>query len=64
MEAPELMNMREVCDCLRLSRQTVYRLCWSGVLRSMKVGGKRVVERSALWDFLRRQESVAGEVSQ
>lgn len=43
-----LLTINEVADLLRISRWSVYQLIWSGQLRSLKIGRRRLVRPSAL----------------
>lgn len=56
-EYPEVMNVEEVADLLRVSNQTVYNLVRSGRLPATKIGRE--------WRFSRARilEMVAGETS-
>lgn len=42
----------EVASWMRCSRASVYRLLKSGQLRSIKVGGTRVITHSQIVDFI------------
>jgi excisionase family DNA binding protein len=43
-----LLTINEVADLLRISRWSVYQLIWSGHLRTLKIGRRRLVRPSAL----------------
>jgi excisionase family DNA binding protein len=43
-----LLTINEVADLLRISRWSVYQLIWSGQLRALKIGRRRLVRPSAL----------------
>ena len=43
-----LLTINEVADLLRISRWSVYQLIWSGQLRTLKIGRRRLVRPSAL----------------
>jgi excisionase family DNA binding protein len=42
-----LLTINEVADLLRISRWSVYQLIWSGQLRTLKIGRRRLVRPSA-----------------
>lgn len=42
-----LLTLDEVADLLRISRWSVYQLIWSGQLRTLKIGRRRLVRPSA-----------------
>ncbi|MFD9734263.1 excisionase family DNA-binding protein [Umezawaea sp. NPDC059074] len=48
----QLLPVQTVADLLAVSRWTVYRLIWDGVLQSVQVGRCRRVSRAALDDYL------------
>ena len=56
----ELLTVAEVAILLRVSRRTVTRWLSAGVLPSTKVGGRRLIARSALQDML-SQDQPAGD---
>jgi excisionase family DNA binding protein len=43
-----LLTINEVADLLRISRWSVYQLIWSGQLRTLKIGRRRLIRPSAL----------------
>ena len=43
-----LLTINEVADLLCISRWSVYQLIWSGQLRTLKIGRRRLVRPSAL----------------
>lgn len=49
-----LLTVEDVAAYLHLSRTTVYRLTWSGALRTVRVGSQVRIPASALSDFLRQ----------
>ena len=50
--ADRLLTVDEVASRLACSRKTVYRLCWSGALESVKRGPHRRVLESALRQYI------------
>lgn len=47
-----LLTINEVAGLLRISRWSVYQLIWSGQLRTLKIGRRRLVRPSALAECL------------
>jgi excisionase family DNA binding protein len=43
----QLLTISEVTDLLRVSKWSVYRLIWSGQLRTLTIGRRRLVRPSA-----------------
>lgn len=43
-----LLTINEVAGLLRISRWSVYQLIWSGQLRTLKIGRRRLVRPAAL----------------
>jgi hypothetical protein len=54
----QLLDVRGVCELMRVTHDTVYRWFRSG-LESAKVGGKVITSREALSRFSRQSDSVA-----
>jgi len=54
---PEIMNVEEVADLLRVSTQTVYNLARSGKLPAVKVGREWRFNREKVLEALNRQGS-------
>jgi len=50
----QLFTVAEVAARFRVSKMTVYRLCNSGALRSVKIGRSFRIPASAVEDYLRR----------
>jgi excisionase family DNA binding protein len=48
MTEERLLTMPDVADLLRVSKWSVYQLMWSGQLRTLKIGRRRLVRPSAL----------------
>ena len=48
-----LLTVAEVAAYLQLSRATVYRLTWAGLLRTVRVGAQVRVPASAVAEYLR-----------
>ncbi|MCL4266934.1 MAG: helix-turn-helix domain-containing protein [Anaerolineae bacterium] len=57
-----IMTVREVCDYLRLSESTIYRLVQEGKLPGRKVGGAWRFSRKGLDEWL-RERPLEGTVS-
>ena len=47
MAEEQLLTILEVADLLRVSKWSVYQLIWSGQLRTLKIGRRRLVRPSA-----------------
>lgn len=47
-----LLTVEQVAGYLHLSRTTVYRLIWSGSLRTVKVGSRIRIPESAIAEYL------------
>lgn len=54
-----LLTINEVADLLRISRWSVYQLIWSGQLRTIKIGRRRLVRPSALAECVDLLDQVA-----
>ncbi|MBP2340163.1 excisionase family DNA binding protein [Saccharothrix coeruleofusca] len=52
MSDNQLLSVQTVADLLSVSRWTVYRLIWDGVLQSVQVGRCRRVVKSSLDAYL------------
>ncbi len=50
-----LLTVDQVAAYLHLSRTTVYRLVWSGSLRTVKVGSRIRVPESAIAEYLAKE---------
>lgn len=48
MSVERLLTINEVAELLRISRWSVYQLIWSGQLRTLTIGRRRLVRPSAL----------------
>ncbi len=48
IQAKEFLSLANVCDLFGVSRTTVWRLCKSGRLKSVKIGRQRYIKRSAI----------------
>lgn len=48
MAEERLLTLNEVADLLRISKWSVYQLIWSGQLRTLTIGRRRLVRPSAL----------------
>lgn len=51
-EAPLLCTVEETAHLLNISRTAVYSQLRSGALRSVKVGGRRLIPRQAISNFV------------
>lgn len=51
-ELDKIFKISEVAAWMRCSRATIYRLLKSGDLKSMKIGGSRVVTYSQMKSFI------------
>ena len=56
---PILLTISEVCDCLRVSRHTIYRLLNERKLASVRVLKRRLVPLQAVEDFIAREAEAA-----
>lgn len=52
MTLVSLLTLPEVCEALRLSRRTVYRLIAAGRLRPTRIGGRVLVKESEVRAFI------------
>lgn len=48
MDTPRVATVRETADLLRLGRTRIYELLNDGTLKSVKLGGKRLVLRASI----------------
>lgn len=48
LQAKDFLSVEDVCRLFGVSRTTVWRLCKTGKLRSVKIGRKRFIKRSAI----------------
>ncbi|MGK9270321.1 helix-turn-helix domain-containing protein [Williamsia muralis] len=55
-EAPRLHRIEAAAERLGIKRSLLYELMKSGDLRSVKVGGRRLVPESAIVEFIERVE--------
>jgi excisionase family DNA binding protein len=55
----ELLTVAEVCDRLRVSRRTVYRLIEAGSIRTVHIGRRTLVTERELRAYLAYLESRA-----
>jgi excisionase family DNA binding protein len=54
-----LYRISSVADWMRCSRASVYRILKSGSLKSIKVGGARMITHSQLVDYLEERKRQA-----
>lgn len=59
-EYPEIMNVEEVADLLRVSNQTVYNLVKSGKLPATKIGREWRFSRARILELLEGEAAVEG----
>jgi excisionase family DNA binding protein len=52
---PTLLTISEVCDCLRVSRHTIYRLLNERKLPSVRILSRRLIPLSAIEAFIAAQ---------
>jgi excisionase family DNA binding protein len=59
---PLLLDVREACDALRISRAKLYQEIAAGRLETVSIGARRLVPREALVDYVTalRAEQVPG----
>ena len=50
--APEILNLAELCRVFRVCKQTAYKLLKSGYLPAVKVGRNYKISKSAVESFL------------
>lgn len=55
-DKPELLTVNEAAEIMRIGRTSANGLLWSGELRSIKVGRRRLIRRVDLDEFLRANE--------
>lgn len=58
-DPPRLLSVAEAAQALDLARSNAYRLIQSGQLRSIRVGGRRLVSLVALREFIAAAEGAA-----
>ena len=56
---PRLVSVEAAAQALGLARSSVYRLVSDGALRTVKVGGRRLVSEAALAEFIAHAEALA-----
>ena len=54
---PELLTMREFCQALRVCEATGYKLVWTGVVPSLKVGRQLRVKAAEVSAYIDRGQS-------
>lgn len=57
MEMPKLYSVQDVCDYLKIGRNTAYVLINTGQLKTKKVGRAYKITESALMEFMKSIES-------
>jgi len=55
-EAPRLLTINETAETLRISRQTLYRLINNNSIRVTKIGGRTLIDRQDLEDFIEKSK--------
>lgn len=48
IQEKDFLSLSDVCDLFGVSRTTVWRLCRSGRLKSVKIGRQRFIKRSTI----------------
>jgi excisionase family DNA binding protein len=54
---PKLLSVEDVCNYLRVGRNTVYELIQSGQLKAKKAGRAYVITENALLNYVKTLES-------
>lgn len=52
----KMYKISEVANWMRCSRASIYRLLNSGDLRSIKVGGSRLITHTQIQDYIERRK--------
>lgn len=52
-------RVEEAAEQLSISRRTLYELLRTGELSSIKIGGRRIIRRTDIMEFLEGQEPAA-----
>lgn len=55
----QLLTLNEVAELLKISKWSVYQLIWSGQLRTLKIGRRRLVRPSAFAECVDLLDQVA-----
>lgn len=55
-----LLTVNEVCEYLRVSKWTLYRLIQSRRLKTVKIGSRRLVRLQSVIEFVEQQEAATG----
>jgi excisionase family DNA binding protein len=53
VSAVDMLDVDEVARRTRLSKKTIWRLCWSGEIDSCKVGRRRLIPPEAVTAYLK-----------
>jgi excisionase family DNA binding protein len=59
VEKPVLLTITEACDCLRVSRHTIYRLLNERKLPSIRILSRRLIPLAAIEAFIAAQAAGA-----
>jgi excisionase family DNA binding protein len=59
LKAPQCLGREQVAARLSVSQRTADALIWSGRIKSLRIGKKRLVTESALAAFIREQQQQA-----
>jgi excisionase family DNA binding protein len=57
--SPQYLTPDEVAGLLRCNPEKIYRLCSSGQLRSLRFGGRRLIDRDDLNDYIEQLKAAA-----
>lgn len=55
-----LLTVKEVCEYLRVSKWTLYRLIQSRRLKTVKIGSRRLVRLQSVVEFVEQLEAATG----
>lgn len=52
-EYPDIVSVEEIQEMLRIGRNSVYTLLKQGLIKSIKIGKKYIIPKSAVIDFVK-----------
>lgn len=55
-----LLTIEEVCEYLRVSKWTLYRLIQARKLKTVKIGSRRLLRQQSVIEFVEQQEAATG----
>lgn len=58
--APDMLTVEETCQCLRISKWTLYRLIQNNKLKTVKIGSRRLIRVRAIVEFIDHLEKMVG----